>query len=96
MVERATFQHGAREDAPAENGQGSRSLVPVASSALNDAPLSRLRPAASFLAHLIATAQQAPQTRARRQAEPGEASARYAATAARPRERRGSLVLPSL
>jgi hypothetical protein len=96
MVEQATFRHSAGEDAPGEDGQECRSLVPVESSGLKDGPRSHRRPAASFLAHLIATAQQAPQTRARRQAEPGEASARYAATAARPRERRGSLVLPSL
>jgi len=35
------------------------------------------RPSAPFLAHLIANAQQAPQTRLRRQAEPVEATARY-------------------
>jgi hypothetical protein len=36
-------------------------------------------PAAPFLAHLIATAQQAPQTRARRRAEPQDATTIYAA-----------------
>ena len=35
------------------------------------------RPAAAFLAQLIATQMQAPQTRARRRAEPGEAIAVY-------------------
>ena len=34
-------------------------------------------PAAGFLAQLIATQMQAPQTRARRRAEPGEAMAVY-------------------
>jgi hypothetical protein len=41
------------------------------------------RPQAAFLAHLIATAQQAPQTRARRRAEPELASASYTAACAR-------------
>jgi hypothetical protein len=36
---------------------------------------------AAFLAHLIATRTQAPQTRARRRAEPAEAIARYRAVA---------------
>lgn len=38
--------------------------------------------AAPFLAHLIATQQQAPQTRQRRRAEPEDAIALYAAAAA--------------
>jgi hypothetical protein len=41
-----------------------------------------LRPTAAFLAHLIATAQKAPQTRQRRRAEPQDAAALYAACAA--------------
>jgi len=41
------------------------------------------RPAAAFLAHLIATALQAPQTRARRRAEPDAASAAYTILAGR-------------
>jgi hypothetical protein len=39
------------------------------------------RPAAAFLAQLIATAHGAPQTRARRRAEPADACAAYAAAA---------------
>lgn len=39
------------------------------------------RPSAAFLAQLIATAQQAPQTRQRRRAELHEANASYAAAA---------------
>jgi hypothetical protein len=35
----------------------------------------------AFLAHLIATAQQTPQTRQRRRAEPQDAAVLYAATA---------------
>jgi hypothetical protein len=46
-------------------------------------PRPSTRSSAAFLAHLIATAQGAPQTRARRRAEPVDASARYLAAAAR-------------
>jgi hypothetical protein len=42
------------------------------------------QPEAAFLAHLIATAQGLPQTRARRRAEPEAACAVYAATARLP------------
>jgi hypothetical protein len=38
------------------------------------------RARADFVAHLIATFAQAPQTRARRRAEPGDAVAAYAAS----------------
>jgi hypothetical protein len=41
-----------------------------------------LQPCAAFLAQLIATALQAPQTRARRRAEPADATAVYAKGAA--------------
>jgi hypothetical protein len=43
------------------------------------APYSSARPSAAFLAHLIATREQAPQTRERRRAGPGEAAAIYGA-----------------
>jgi hypothetical protein len=42
------------------------------------------RPQAAFLTQLIATRQQAPQTRTRRRAEPDEAIAAYAGTDDRP------------
>jgi hypothetical protein len=42
------------------------------------------RPSAAFLAQLIATADQAPQTRERRRAEPLEAARYYVTTAAAP------------
>jgi hypothetical protein len=65
-----------------------RDLVPLpAARSPLDRPKERLtlgrslRPAAAFLAHLIATAQQAPQTRARRRAEPADALAHYAGAA---------------
>ncbi len=92
----AEFRHILGEDGQPEDRQRSGSLVAVCAANPRDLVPSRLRPSAPFLAHLIATAQQAPQTRARRQAEPDEATARYAATAARPRIGRRSNVLPSL
>jgi hypothetical protein len=42
------------------------------------------RPDAGFIAHLIATSAQAPQTRARRRAEPGEAISAYGGLGQRP------------
>ena len=50
---------------------------------------------ASFVAHLIATAVQVPQTRARRRAEPNEASAAYRALGQWPSDA-GSLLSRSL
>lgn len=43
------------------------------------------RPRAEFLAQLIAASGQAPQTRLRRRAEPGEAIAAYGALGRRPK-----------
>ena len=57
-------------------------LVPVpAAASERPQPLSPAShpPCAPFLAHLIAIAHKAPQTRLRRRAEPGEAIAAYAA-----------------
>jgi hypothetical protein len=42
------------------------------------------RPDSGFIAQLIATAAKAPQTRARRRAEPGEATGAYAELGQRP------------
>lgn len=79
FVRRNLPQNG---DGPTEVG-GSRALIAVAPVLRSDsAPTSSRRPAANFLAHLIATAQQAPQTRARRRAEPDVAITSYRATAA--------------
>ena len=63
-------------EAPAEP----RALVPVAEIEVSEhpAPSSR-RPAAPFLAHLIATAYGEPQTRDHRRAEPDTAAQAYAA-----------------
>jgi hypothetical protein len=58
----------------------SNALVPVAKA--NEAaanPGAVRRANADFVAHLIATSAQAPQTRARRRAEPEEAIAAYGA-----------------
>ncbi len=62
---------------------GSRALIPVAAAASGErsAVLSR-RPQAAFLAHLIATKDQAPQTRARRRAAPEDVTGTYLAATA--------------
>jgi hypothetical protein len=55
-----------------------RSLVPLASRSQGEHRDGRsARPSVAFLAHLIATAQHAPQTRARSRAEPADAIATY-------------------
>ena len=56
----------------------SRALIAIEAPAAGErAPRPTRHPAAGFLAQLIATRMQAPQTRARRRAEPSEASAVY-------------------
>ena len=65
--------------APRDERTGqSRALIPLQPIAPGDTPL-RTRTQAAYLAHLIATREQAPQTRERRRAEPAEAIAVYAA-----------------
>jgi hypothetical protein len=55
-------------------------LVPLVPVVRSDAALrSGSRARADFVAHLIATSAQAPQTRSRRRAEPRDAAAAYAA-----------------
>jgi hypothetical protein len=57
-----------------------RALVPVTPTVQDSTPTrAGSRPSADFIAHLIATSAQAPQTRARRRAEPAEAIAAYGA-----------------
>ena len=71
------------DDLPSATG---RSLVPVATPAtagVGTASLHRVRPLAVFLAQLVATAQGAPQTRARRRTTPDRAASHYAAAARR-------------
>ncbi|MEA2877974.1 MAG: hypothetical protein QOF14_3170 [Hyphomicrobiales bacterium] len=56
----------------------SRALIAIEAPAPSErAPRVTRHPSAGFLAQLIATRMQAPQTRARRRAEPGEAMAVY-------------------
>jgi hypothetical protein len=60
-------------------------LVPVAAfRSENPGAFADRRTNADFIAHLIATALQAPQTRARRRAEPQDAFAAYRALGQRP------------
>jgi hypothetical protein len=61
-----------------------RALVPTAPSPHTDAAPVGVRPSGIFLAQLIATSLKVPQTRARRRAEPGDASAAYQALHAAP------------
>jgi hypothetical protein len=79
-------RHASSPDTP--TAQASRALIPVRPvEDVTDPPSSMRRPAAAFLAHLIATDHRLPQTRERRRAEPGEAVNCYAAAsrkAARP------------
>ncbi len=67
-------------DCPAPTSE-SRALVPLAPALDLSGRQSDCRNA-SFLAHLIATKDQHPQTRERRRAEPGEALAAYRAAVA--------------
>jgi hypothetical protein len=63
----------------ADTRPASTALVPTTASSYR-APASRMsRPDPSFVAHLIATAQQLPQTRHLRRAAPQEALSAYAA-----------------
>jgi hypothetical protein len=69
---------GPRHAGAAPAAMASRALIPLQPLARADLA-ARDRPQASFLAHLIATDRQLPQTRERRRAEPGDAIAAYAA-----------------
>ncbi len=59
----------------------------------HDRFVSRYRPNATFLAHLIATRDGDPQTRYRRQTEPEIGTSRYRETAASPRKRAAGHVI---
>ena len=63
-----------RPDRPAAPAQ----LPAIAMTPVEGCSRASSRPAATFLAHLIATKAQMPQTRARRRAEPDAAAAIYA------------------
>ncbi len=62
-------------------------LVAVASTKSETTAIGNGRPRADFLAQLIATLEQAPQTRVRRRTEPEEAIAAYGAS--------GRVVIPA-
>ncbi len=85
-ISAATLRHSgttgerAEPDCPAPASEG-RALIPLAPVPELSERQSGYRNA-SFLAHLIATKDQHPQTRERRRAEPGEALAAYRATVA--------------
>jgi hypothetical protein len=66
-----------RRDASAPTLAGSRALVPLNASPVPVSCRPMLRPLPAFLAHLVATAQHAPQTRTLRRAAPAEAAAAY-------------------
>jgi len=61
-----------------------RDVVVIEPARPTSPPVSHSRPQAAFVAHLIATAHQDPQTREKRRAAPQEASDRYVA-AGKPR-----------
>ena len=74
------MSHFGTEEAPLRNA-----LVPLAPISQEPAELPAMpRPNADFIAQLIATATQAPQTRARRRATADEATALYGALGRRP------------
>ncbi len=78
----------SQNDAAAPGG----ALVPVAPVLRTQAPQRQpraARPDAAFVAHLIATAAQTPQTRALRRAAPAEALASYGGRTAAPSVRSG-------
>jgi hypothetical protein len=87
----AARQVGTAADPP----QAGRALVLAGSRPGTGVGPVRSRPSAVFLAQLIATAQQAPQTRRRRRAEPDEASLSYAAVSA-PAARMGRAICRSM
>ena len=88
-------QSDAQAGTPADLPQPGRALVAVGSGRGTAVDPAGSRPSAVFLAQLIATAQQAPQTRRRRRAEPNEASSIYAAVSA-PAARIGRAICRSM
>jgi hypothetical protein len=83
-TKQASFGQGnatPRDAEPAEHGAESRALIVTAPATIKEPSLNyRQSPLlAAFLAHLIATKDQLPQTRERRRAEPADAIAAYRA-----------------
>ena len=69
-----------------DSPSSSRELVALASAPAAAAVQGAVRRPAAFLAHLIATARQVPQTRERRRAEASEVIAAYEAAIAKIKE----------
>jgi hypothetical protein len=67
---------GETSDGTAAQAQGT-AVIAIEPPRRNERPRLPLHPSAPFVAHLLATRMQAPQTRARRRAEPEEAIAVY-------------------
>lgn len=74
------FGHGGQRPRETSAAEPSRALTVVSAASARDSSL-LTRGNAAFLAHLIATNAQAPQTRMKRRATPAEAIAAYRATA---------------
>lgn len=70
---------------------GGTALIPASPDPETAAPRHAVQHAAPFIAHLIATAQQSPQTRVLRQIEPEIARAAYAAGGTNPLQPRRTL-----
>ena len=76
------FGHGGQPPRDATpSAEPGRALTVVAAPAPREAPQPLPRGNAAFLAHLIATKAQAPQTREKRRAEPAEVLSAYRAVA---------------
>jgi hypothetical protein len=79
-IRRADRNPAATGAEPQKPLPASAALVPVLAPSATAKPANSLgRPDPAFVAHLIAIAQQAPQTRTLRRATPEEAQARYLA-----------------
>jgi hypothetical protein len=71
-----------------------RALVAVEAPAASErAAMAPRRPMAAFVAHLIATEKQVPQTRMRRRTEPAEAIATYMVAMAQPAAATGRILV---
>jgi hypothetical protein len=75
----ASAQASDRHESDHQPETSGRGLVPIAPSQRESTSHLSTRPSPAFLAQLIATAQHAPQTRARRRIAPADAIARYGA-----------------
>lgn len=72
-----TFSDQSRDAAGTACSGTSRALVPLTLQSMQRRPGRAVRPDARFVAHLIATAVHAPQTRPLQRAAPGDGAATY-------------------